>query len=257
MSLRRSAAIARNEVRVLRRDPTPLIVLIVMPLLLAPLYRTAFRGALVLGGHPEASGDDYAVPAQLVMFGFFLAPYTGFLFFRDHMWGTWTRLRASPATAIEIVLGKAFPMVVVGVLQAIVLLVFGGVVLDLHLHGQLASLVALAVAYAIVCVAVGVTLAVVLRTVEQLNAFGFLGATLAGAIGGALVPLATLPHWIQHAAPATPQYWAMRGVNDLVLEQRSATAVAVPMLVLGGFGALCVALAIWRLQLDAQKAPSM
>jgi ABC-2 type transport system permease protein len=228
-----------------------------MPLLLAPLYRTAFRGALVLGGHPHASGDDFAIPAQLVMFGFFLAPYTGFLFFRDHIWKTWTRLRASPATALDIVLGKAFPMVVVGVLQATGLLVFGGVVLDLHLHGELAPLVALAVIYAIVCVAIGVALAAVLRTVEQLNAFGFLGATLAGAIGGALVPLATLPHWIRHASPATPQYWAMRGVSDIVLRQRSAIALAVPMLALCGFGALCVAIAIWRLRLDAEKAPSI
>jgi ABC-2 type transport system permease protein len=257
VSLRRSAAIARNEVRVLRRDPTPLIVLIAMPLLLAPLYRTAFRGALVLGGHPHASGDDFAIPAQLVMFGFFLAPYTGFLFFRDHIWGTWTRLRASPATALEIVLGKTFPMVVVGVLQALALLVFGGVVLDLHLHGELAPLVVLAVCYAIVCVAVGVALAAVLRTVEQLNAFGFLGATLAGAIGGALVPLDTLPHWIRHAAPATPQYWAMRGVSDIVLEQRSAIALAIPMFALCGFGALCIAIAMWRLRLDAENAPSV
>jgi ABC-2 type transport system permease protein len=233
-----------------------LIVLIAMPLLLAPLYRTAFRGALVLGGYPHASGDDFAIPAQLVMFAFFLAPYTGFLFFRDHMWKTWTRLRASPATALDIVLGKAFPMVVVGVLQATGLLVFGGVVLDLHLRGELAPLVALAVIYAIVCVAIGVALAAVLRTVEQLNAFGFLGATLAGAIGGALVPLATLPHWIRHAAPATPQYWAMRGVSDIVLRQRSAIALAVPMLALCGFGAVCVAIAMWRLRLDAEKAPS-
>ena len=251
MSLRRSAAIARNEARVLRRDPTPVIVLIAMPLLLAPLYRTAFRGALVLGGHPHASGDDFAIPAQLVMFGFFLAPYTGFLFFRDRVWGTWTRLRASPATSFEIVLGKAFPMVVIGVIQAIVLLVFGGVVLDLHAHGELPSILALAVAYAIVCVAVGVALAAGLRTVEQLNAFGFLGATLAGAIGGALVPLATLPDWIRHLAPATPQYWAMRGVSDIVLDQRGAVAVVIPVLALGVFGGLCIAVAIRRLRFDA------
>jgi ABC-2 type transport system permease protein len=236
---------------VLRRDPTPLVVLIAMPLLLAPIYRTAFRGALVLGGHPHASGDDYAIPAQLVMFGFFLAPYTGFLFFRDRMWGTWTRLRASPATGLEIVFGKAFPMVVVGVCQALVLLVFGSAVLDLHLHGELPSLLALVVAYAIVCVAIGVALAAALRTVEQLNAFGFLGATLLAAIGGALVPLATLPHWIRHVAPITPQYWAMRGVSDIVLAQRSAIAIGVPLLALCGFGAVCVATAIWRLRLDA------
>ncbi len=38
MSPRRSAAIARNELRVLRRDPMPLMVLLVMPVIMAALY---------------------------------------------------------------------------------------------------------------------------------------------------------------------------------------------------------------------------
>jgi ABC-2 type transport system permease protein len=250
MFLRRSVSIARNEVRILRKDPTPLVILVAMPLLIAPLYRGAFRAALVFGGHPHASGDDFAIPAQLVMFGFFLAPYTGFLFFRDRQWGTWSRLRSTPATEVEIVVGKALPMLVVGVLQAITLLVFGSVVLDLHVHAQLGALIGLAVMYAAVAVTIGVALAAALRTVEQLNAFGFLGATLAGAIGGALVPLATLPRWSRHLAPITPHYWAMRGANDVVLRGRPGSSVVVPILALGAFATAFVAVAIWRFRTD-------
>src|SRR4051812_10372382 len=80
MSPRRSWAVARNELRVLRRDPFPLVVLLVMPLIMAPLFRTTFRAALVVSGHPGASGADFAVPAQAVQFAFFLAPFTGFMF---------------------------------------------------------------------------------------------------------------------------------------------------------------------------------
>ena len=39
---------------------------------------------------------------------------------------------------------------------------------------------------------------------EQLNAIGFPGATVLGAIGGALVPLSTLPAWTHRVAPARP-----------------------------------------------------
>src|SRR5690242_2062533 len=95
MSFRRSGAIARHEMRVLRRDPMPLCVLLLLPLIMAPLYRTTFHAALVFDGHPSASGADYAVPAMIVQFGFFLAPFTGFLFFREYIWKTWPRVRAT------------------------------------------------------------------------------------------------------------------------------------------------------------------
>ncbi len=240
MSPSRSAAIARNEFRVLRRDPAPLLILIAMPLLMTPLYRGAFRAALVLGGHPHASGDDFAIPAQLVMFGFFLAPYTGFSFFRDHQWGTWNRLRATRATPTEIAAGKAIPMVLVGAAQATALLALGATALDLHTHGHLAALIALGVVYVIVAVAVGVALAATLRTVEQLNAFGFLGATLAGAIGGALVPLTTLPAWVRRLAPITPQYWTMRGMTAIVISGHAGASVAQPIALLALFVAACI-----------------
>jgi ABC-2 type transport system permease protein len=251
--LSRSAAIARNELRVLRRDPTPLVVLVVMPLLMAPLFATTFKGALLLGGHPDASGADFAIPAQTAEFAFFLAPYTGFAFFRDHGWKTWPRLRASRATALEIVVGKTLPMLALGIVQILVLLAFGVTVLHLHLRGEAPEIVLVSGVYVAVAVAFGVALTAVLRTSQQLNAFGFLGATLLGALGGALVPLSTLPAWTRRLAPATPQYWTMRASHDLVLDGRGGGSVVLPVLVLSGFVVALVAVALARLRVDDAK----
>ena len=253
MSARRSAAVARNEFRVLRRDPMPLVVLLVMPLLMAPLFGKTFRAALVLSGHAHASGADFAVPAQIVEFGFFLAPFTGFLFFRDHGWKTWSRLRASPASAADIVAGKATPMVGLGLLQVIFLSTVGALILHLHLHGEALALLPVAFTYVCCSVALGVALTAVLRTSQQLNAIGFLGATLMGAIGGALVPITTLPVWTRALAPATPQYWAMRSARDVILNGKPAGAVALPAFVLMMFTAGFVVIAIRHLRLDDAK----
>ncbi|MDP9334540.1 MAG: ABC transporter permease [Actinomycetota bacterium] len=253
MSPRRSAAVARNELRVLRRDPMPLVVLLVMPLIMAPLFRTTFRATLLLGGHPHASGSDFAIPAQMVQFGFFLAPFTGFLFFREHIWKTWSRLRASPASPTEIVLGKAMPMVALGGLQITVLLIVGVLALDLHLHGELLPILAVAAVYMCCAVAIGVALTAVLRTSQQMNAVGFLGATVLGAIGGALVPLNTLPHWIRHLSPATPQYWAMRATRDLIIDGRAANSAILPIVVLAMFTSGFALIAIRRLRFDETK----
>jgi ABC-2 type transport system permease protein len=250
MSLRRSAAIARNEFRVLRRDPMPLTVLLVMPVIMAALYRTTFRATLVLTGHPHASGSDFAVPAMIVQFGFFLVPFTGFLFFREHMWKTWPRLRASGATPGEIVAGKALPMAALGLLQIAVLVVVGVGLLDLHPGRALAPFVAVASIYVVTAVVIGVALTTVVRTSQQLNAIGFLGATVLGAIGGALVPLSTLPAWTHHLAPATPQYWAMRASRDLLLDRESWRVTVLPVAILAAIAVVAAAIAVRRLRVD-------
>lgn len=250
MSLRRSVAITRHELRVLRHDPMPLVVLLVLPLIMAPLYRTTFRAALVFGGHPHASGSDYAVPAMIVQFGFFLAPFTGFMYFREYIWKTWSRVRATPATPLEIVVGKAVPMVVLGIVQMGVLIAFGVLVLDLHLHGELLAIAAVSGVYACCAVAIGIALTAVVRTSQQLNAFGFLGATVLGAIGGAIVPLSTLPHWTRSLAPITPQYWAMRASRDLFLDGRPAGVIVLPIIALAAFTFVSIAIAVRRLRFD-------
>jgi ABC-2 type transport system permease protein len=250
MSPRRSAAIARNELRVLRRDPMPLTVLLVMPVIMAALYRTTFRAVLIVSGHPHASGSDFAVPAMIVQFGFFLVPFTGFLFFREHMWKTWPRLRASGAKPSEIVFGKSLPMIAIGLLQIVVLVVAGIVLFDLHATGAIAPLGTVAAVYVITAVVIGVALTGLVRTSQQLNAIGFLGATVLGAIGGALVPLNTLPAWTRYLAPGTPQYWAMRAGRDLLLDHESWSVTLAPLGVLALFALGAVAVAVRRLGFD-------
>jgi ABC-2 type transport system permease protein len=88
------------------------------------------------------------------------------------------------------------------------------------------------------------------RTSQQLNALGFLGATVLGAIGGALVPLSTLPPWVRRLAPVTPQYWAMRATRDLVLDGRPAGTIVLPIMVLAAFTSASIVIAIRRLRFD-------
>jgi ABC-2 type transport system permease protein len=230
----------------------PLIVLLVMPLVMAPLFNRTFQATLVLTGHPHASGSDFAVPAQSVQFAFFLAPFTGFALFRDHAWRTWARIRASGASALEIALGKAVPMVMIGVVQTVLLFGVGVVFLQLHLHNAVAVTL---VAFVYTCTAVmlGTALAALLASMQQLNAVGFLGATLLGAVGGALVPLSTLPGWVRRFAPITPQYWAMRAYRAVIVEARPASAVGLSLLVLAGFTVVFGAITMRWLRRDGVK----
>lgn len=253
MRVRRSVAIARNEVRVLRRDPTPLMILVAMPLIVLPIFRATFRAVLVLAGRPDASGAEFAVPGQAVQFLFFLAPTVAFAFFREHGWGTWERLRTSAASAPEILAGKTFPMLAVGALQLAAMFGLGAIALDLHVSGSVAGVVVVSGALLACVVALGVAITAVARTSQQVSALGYLGATLFGAIGGALVPFGTLPDWVRAIAPATPQYWAMRGYNACILDGGGLGAALRPAAMLAGYTTLFVVVALARFRFDDAK----
>ncbi|MGH9205894.1 MAG: ABC transporter permease, partial [Acidimicrobiales bacterium] len=79
------------------------------------------------------------------------------------------------------------------------------------------------------------------------------GMVLFGFIGGAFVPFNLLPGWARTIAPMTPTYWAMRGMNSVVLGGRGMSGVAASIGVLLAMTVLFVAVALQRLRFDQTK----
>ena len=216
--------------------------------------KPAFRPALVQAGHPHANGAEQVVPGQAVMSAFFVVSLTTFAFFSEYGWMTWDRLRASPATSLEIVLGKAVPARRRWRSRSSSSSSRAGVVLfDLHIRGNALALVPLVLVFSICLVLLGVAVTAMCRTAQQANAFAFVGMVLFGAIGGALVPFNVLPGWAQTIAPVTPTYWAMRGFRSVILDGRSLGGVLLPVAVLGAMGIACAVVALVRLRFDDAK----
>ncbi|HXW35483.1 MAG TPA: ABC transporter permease [Acidimicrobiales bacterium] len=233
--MRRSFTIFKNELRILRRDPEWLILVFLIPLILVGLMRGGVRFILILTGHPGASGADFSVPAQAVTFVFYLPGLIGFSFLREHGWATWVRLRASGTPQAQLLLGKILPILVLGLLQMLVVFGVGTMAFGLQTKGSAMGVALVASAVVVTAVAMGLAITAIVRTVQQLNAVGNILPVALGALGGALMPLATLPAWVHHVAPATPQYWAMRGFNGLILDGQGLTSVILPMLMLISF----------------------
>jgi ABC-2 type transport system permease protein len=140
-----------------------------------------------------------------------------------------------------------------GAVQLSLLFVVGVTVLDLHVGGKVPGVAVMSIALLACVVALGLAMTAVFKTAQQLNSIGFLSATVLGALGGALVPLATLPQWAQTIAPITPQYWAMRGFRALILDRAGVGAVALPALMLTSYALVFAAVAVWRFRFDDDK----
>jgi ABC-2 type transport system permease protein len=251
--LRRVGVITAHELRLVGRDPTPLLVLVVFPVITIAFLKPALQPALVQGGYAHASGAEQVVPGQAVMSAFFLVSLVTLAFFAEHGWGTWERLRATPASSLEIVIGKALPRIGVGIVELVLILVAGVVLFDLDVRGAPAALLPLIVAFSVCLVLLGVAATALSRTAQQASAFAFTGMVLFGAIGGAFVPFNVLPDWAQAIAPVTPTYWAMRGMRSVVLDGQGLGAVYAPIAVLLGMSALFALIALVRFRLEDVK----
>ncbi len=241
--MRSSLVVARNELRILRRDPAWLILVFLIPLILVGLMRGGVRFILVLTGHPDASGADFSVPAQAVTFVFYLPGLIGLSFLREHGWETWVRLRASGTSRAQILLGKILPILALGFLQMVVVFGVGTAAYGLQIKGSAVGIALIASALVVTVIAMGLAITAIVRTVQQLNAIGNIAPVALGALGGALMPLATLPAWVHRVAPATPQYWAMRGFNGLILDGQGLRSALLPTVMLLSFAVAFIVVA--------------
>lgn len=230
MSARRVIAIARQDLRLLRRDLLPVTVLVAMPLLLAPFLLPAFDKALRVEGLGPASGAEQAIPGMAVTFAFFLVATVSFGFFREHAWNTWERLRASPASTADIVVGKTLVPLLQAATQFVALFVLGGFLMGLHVRGSWLGLIAVCIAFSLYLIASGLAVTALCRTVFQATAIVNVSALVLAGLAGAIVPLGLMPAWARDIAPAIPSYWAMQGYRRAISGQGGSVVLSVAIL---------------------------
>lgn len=249
-----AVALMRAQAKIIRHDPWFLVVMFIMPVVVMPLFTNVVGLGLQSSGFEEASGAEVVVPGQMVLFSFFVAGAVGYMVFREHGWKTWDRLRASAASPLALLAGFAVPWIVLHVLYSIAVLVAGALLVGLRLNGgsAIAVLVVL-VSFSFCLIALMLLATATLRTVNQLNAVQNVGAMVFGGLGGALVPLESLPGWAQTVAPFTPAYWAMRGHRSVFLDGGGVVDVLVPAGVLAAAGVVLSVLAVTRFRVDETK----
>ncbi|CAN5628401.1 hypothetical protein BH24ACT4_BH24ACT4_25180 [soil metagenome] len=247
-------AVARHDLRILRRDPAFLIIFTVTPIAFMAFTEQTFGSALALElDDPGLTGASVVVPGATVLFSWFLVGNLGFGIFREHGWGTWERLRASPLSTGELILAKSVAPVLSLAIQLVVLLGGGALLFGLEIRGTITAYLAVAASLAIMEVALGFLLLSVCRSVIQLNALSNAGAMLLGGLGGAVAPVELLPGWAQAIAPATPTYWAVQGFQDVTIEGADLGGVGVPIAVLRGFSAVFLAVSALRFRVEETK----
>lgn len=237
-ALYRSGVLIKHNTILRLRDPGQLISYIVVPMVLMLVFKPLYT-------HAMDEGTLQAVTGPLVMFSVFALAIVGNSILLEREWRTWDRLRASRAGRGEMLLGKTVPIFVVLVFQQLFLLLYGCLVIGLPLPHSL-GLTALGImVWGFTLLAIGSTLATVVRSRGDMHLATDLSAIVISSLGGAVVPTSLMPHWAAVTARWSPGYWGLTMIQSAVRGDTGETLRCAG--VCASIGVVFAGIAIYRL----------
>ena len=188
---------------------------------------------------------EQTVPGFAVMFGFFVAYAIAINFIQEKSeFHTWRRTLVAPVSRATIVSARVAAYVLLGTAQLAIMLVLGWAIWGMSLGGSPLALVLAISLWALVSATFGAMIASLLDDLAAVSAIISISVIVLGAIGGALIPVAFLPDWMRFAAVATPQFWAMDAIQELIVRGRGLSDILSQLGILLAFAAAFLAVAL-------------
>lgn len=177
---------------------------------------SGFDPSLRVWFNENLSEAYYTVPAELaLMLEFVVLLFAALAFSRERELGTLEQLLVMPFSSLEIILGKALPVVLVGFLSFNLMLAMVHLAFSVPIRGSLLLLELLALGYLLVELGKGMVISIVSRTQHQ----AFLLVLMVGMIDfmftGYAAPLESMPQVLQYLANIIPaHHWLdiLRGI---------------------------------------------
>jgi ABC-2 type transport system permease protein len=187
---------------------------------------------------------DYFAPVLIGFFAFFLIfVITCVSFLRERTQGTMERLFASPITRAEVVVGYMMGFGLFAMIQALIIVLFTTLVLQVQYTGNLLWVFLATLILAIGAVNLGIFLSSFART--ELQAVQFIPLVIAPSflLSGLLFPVRDMPGWLQGVSAVLPLTYANNALTDIMIRGKGLLEVLPEFGVLLLFAALMVVIA--------------
>jgi len=213
---------------------------------------------------PEREGEreempgavQLAVPGFTVMFVFLTAQATARSIYNEKKIGSFRRLLAAPMSKASLLAGKMLPNFITGLIQTAVIFCFGTIGMRLlGLTPMTLGNAPLAVALVAVLVALcsstlGILIAAIARTENQIGGLSAVVLWGMGVLGGSFIPLFFLENFLGPLPQIVPHYWANRAFNDLLARGLGLADVTMEIAMLLAFTVLFFVVGLWRFDFD-------
>jgi ABC-2 type transport system permease protein len=159
------------------------------------------------------------------------------------------RLRTMPGSNLPVILGKAFVYFIVGILQAVFMLMIGLFVLPLFgtpaliIDSGFLPLFLITIAVSMAASGYGILIGTIATTQEQSSIFGSISVVILAALGGIWVPTFVMSDMMLKVSKLSPLNWGLNGYYEVFLRNAGVNDVLGYILLLSLFFISCIALA--------------
>ena len=201
-----------RHLRNLFRQPAWIAISLVQPVVWLLLYGALFRKIVEIPGFGADSYIDFLTPGIVVMTCLFSAGWSGMGLIDDLDRGVVDRFLVSPASRGSLIAGRLIQGAMVGVVQAVIIIVLG-LIVGASYPGGIAGLTALTVCAVLLGTAIGALsngVALLSRREETMIAvsnFVLLPMTFLSSV---FMAQALMPQWMQDVAQYNPVNWAVQ-----------------------------------------------
>jgi ABC-2 type transport system permease protein len=163
---------------------------------------------------------------------------------RDREQGSWEGLLATPVTALDALLGKLAPYVIVAVAQAATVIALARVLFNIPALGSVAVLLLASAVFGLAHLTLGFALSALAHSqVQAIQAavFFYLPSML---LSGFMFPFEGMPAWAQSLGNALPLTHFVRSARGVLLKGYGASEVAAEMWPVAVFALTAAAIAV-------------
>lgn len=185
-----------------------------------------------------------------VMFVFFIIMTIGFSFLRERRDGTYRRLLAAPVSKASILIGKLTPNLIVNCVQVAIMFGTGILLFGIDLGSSPVGMLLITLCLSLCACGMGLLIANLFRTENQLSAMGVLIVLTTSALSGAMIPRFIMGELMQQVSLAIPQTWAIEGYQQIMVRGGGILDILPNCGILLLFAALFFGVALWRFRLD-------
>ncbi len=190
------------------------------------------------GRKPLPTGFNFSLPGNLVMYLMMnLLIFGGATISAERRNGVIKRLMVFPVTRLELVMGKIYGLMLLGVVQILFFLAVGKFLFHVNLGANLPAVALTLVIFSWVAGSLGVLVGSLTAAEDRVVGICVLSSLLMAALGGCWWPLEIGPPVMKTIALCTPSGWALQALHQLISFGSGFGAVLMPLAVLAVFGA--------------------
>ncbi|MBF8263712.1 MAG: hypothetical protein HW387_1377 [Parachlamydiales bacterium] len=190
------------------------------------------------------SAEEQNVPGYTIFGIFFIVQVIGTTILREREGGTYDRLMTAPISPARILLGKLAPFYLVNLVQVAFMFLIGSLVFNIALEKCIPGLLLVTFATAATANSLGLLIASISKTTEQMGPLSSLILICMATVGGIFIPFFEMPKLLQSLSFLTPHAWALKGFQDVLVRGYTTSAILPTVAVL-----LCFSIAFYTIAL--------